>query len=336
MDKIFSRKNIIIGLGVLFGLQIVIYLSLSIFSSKNIKERTSGKPLLKGFKKENVSSIEIKDYQSSFVIEIKDDNYLVKNGNNYIPGDPDKIKYYLDVLKNLSFGVIRDYGKDPDSSKLYGLDRERTQDVIVKMKNKREYVIHLGSQGTREDSSYIRYGKEKVIREVDSDISTVTGNKPILWAQRKVLNDINFEDVDSCGIDSSTSWYNGKYTIKYQESTDKKKNELNNYIIDPPANGEVKDFSLANVIVSFIQLNVDDYKLNGPLTKDNEEAAKVIITLKNNKSYKLTFYKPGPDDNGYYILAVDFNKYLYYVKEDQVKMLIRSTEDFIKKDETKK
>jgi hypothetical protein len=338
MEKIFNKKNIIIGLAVLFGLQIAVFFLLSVFSSRNIKERISNKPLLKGFKKEDVLSIEIKDYQSSFSIEVKNDNYLVKIGENVIPGDPEKIKYYLELLKNLNQGIKRDKGIDPNNDLFYGLDRERSQDVIVKMKNNKLYTIHLGKQGSKLGTSYLRYDKEKIVREVDSEISLETSNSPSLWAERKILSSINFDDVDSCEIDSKMDWFKGKYTVKYKEhdNKDKDSKKSDNFIIDPPLTGKIKDYALSNVIVGFIQLMIDDYKLSGGITKDNEEKAKVVITLKNGKNFKLTFYKASQTDNSDYIIAVDFNQYLYLIKEEQVKMLIRSTNDFVEKEESKK
>ena len=171
-----KRKNIIIFLGSLFIFQILLYIILNFFSSQNIKSRTIEKKLISSIKKENIVSLEISDYKDSFLIEKRNDEWFVKMGDKYIPGDTTKIYSYINILLELTQGVIRDNGMGADSDKTYGFDKESYQKLIFKTNKSKVYTIYIGKTGQQRGTSYIRFNNEKKIREVKSIIATQTSS----------------------------------------------------------------------------------------------------------------------------------------------------------------
>ncbi|MCK4798567.1 MAG: DUF4340 domain-containing protein [Spirochaetes bacterium] len=323
-----DRKNIIIGLAALLGIQIILVLFLNFFSSQNIKSRYFEKELVKKFNKDAVISFEISDYQDTFSIDKKEDNWFIKVKENDLPGDITKIKSYLDILQNLTRGVIVDKGHDISNETHFGFDQKSYQKIHVKTTNKKDFILYLGKTGSKRGTSYIRLNDEKKVREVKSFIASETSNQPIKWAKRNIFDNIAQEDVEKCEINSSMEWFKGGYTIKYKDQEDDKKED---FVLDPPIeNKELKQYVLQNIIKNFLNLTIDDYKLNRDVYQ-KKSMASIKLILKNNKSFMLDLYRADEDDIGDYIIDVDFNDYLYLVNEGDVKRFIKAKIDLVKK-----
>lgn len=327
-----SREKLITGLTSLLILQIIIIFFLNFFSTQSIKSRTIEKRLINGLKKDNVVSIMISDYQDSFSVEKKGQAWFVKVKDIFLPGDTEKIDSYLDILVNLSQGVVRDKGVDEDVVKYYGFDKESSQEVVIKTANNKQYKVIIGNTGSERGSSYIRYKDEEKIREIKSFIASETSNQPIQWSDRRIFaGSFMADDVAQCDFDINSDWFNGKYSIIYKEqapSADGKQGE--NFIIDPPFKpGEKKmDFILQAVLTNIFETKADDYKLDGDI-KNNKVIAKINLSLKTGKSFKMTIYKAGDNDRGDYIADVDFNDYLYMLDENDVKRFVKSRNEML-------
>lgn len=323
-----NRKNIIIILGGLFIFQILLFVVLNFFSSQSIKVRGIEKKLISGIKKENVVSLEISDYKDAFLIEKKDDKWFVKVKENYIPGNADKIYSYINILLELSQGVIRDKGTAPDVDRLYGFDRESYQQVIVKAKNNKSYTIIIGKTGPQRGTSYIRFEKEKKIREVKSIIAAETGNLPINWAKNNIFESEMIDDMARCEIDSNLGWFKGSYSIKKVKTKegDKEKEE---YIIVPSiTDKKVKDYALENVVRNLLNLTVEDYKFNGDVSQ-REKKASIKLVLTDNESFQMDIYPADKEDVAEYIIDAGFNDYLYLVKEAEIKKIIKTKAELV-------
>jgi len=325
MKRSMNKWKIITILGGILIIQIVALILLYSFSFQKRKFRLTQKPLIKNFKAEDVKGLEISDYQDAFSIEKKDDYWFVKIGENYIPGDESKITSYLEIVKNLKHGVIVDKG-NKENYKHFRFDSEQSQKVKIIMNDDSSIVIHIGSAGSKQGTSYIRFNEENKIREIDSFISSETSNKPVLWAKRKIFDGLALEDIERCEIESYLDWFKGNYAIQYKEIGEKKSE---NYVLDPPLNKKIKDYALANIIVNILQLLIDDYKLDGSINTENTEVANIKLMLKTGKNYNMKIFKAGENDPGDYIIKVDFTKFLYIVDENDLKLFIKSTDELI-------
>jgi hypothetical protein len=328
-----KRKKLINILAIVLIAQVIIILALKIFSMQNIKAMTIGKKMIKNFNKEAVLSLEISDFKDSFTVDKKGANWLVNTKGKELPCDVAKINSYLDILRNLPEGVVKDKGDNPKNESLYGLDKERYQKFAIKSDKKKDFVIYIGHAGLSIGTSYIRVNTEKKIREVKSVISNETGNKPVNWAKKRIFDDkLTVEDVDKFIVDSSLGWFRGNYSIEYKEAKDEKGNIIkDNFIIIPPVNQKLSEFELQNVITGLINLTATDYKLTGDVSQ-KEKLANIKLVLKNGKSYNVYIYKTDKDDIGEYIIDVDFNNYLYTVREGDVKRFIKAKTDLVEKD----
>lgn len=321
-----NRKNIIVILSGLLIFQILLFIVLNFFSSQSIKLRGIEKKLLTGVKKENVSSIEISDSKDTFLIEKKDDNWFVKIKENYIPGNATKIYSYINILLELTQGVIRDKGTTPEADKLYGFEEESYQKVTVKAKNDKSYTIIIGNTGSQRGTSYIRFDKEKKVREVNSIIAAETGNLPINWAKTNIFEIEMLDDIARCEIDSNLNWFKGSYSIKKIKGTDDKKTE---YIIEPSlTEKKLKEYALENIITGVLNLTIDDYKLNGDISQ-KEKKATVKLILTDNETFTIDIYPADKDDISEYILDVSINDYLYLVKENEIKKFIKAKTELV-------
>ena len=328
-----KRKNIIIFLGLLFIFQILLYLILNFFSAKNIKSRSIEKKLLSNVKKENIISLEISDYKDSFLIEKRKDQWFVKIGEKYIPGDSTKIYSYINILLELTQGVIRDKGIGSETDKTYGFDKESYQKVILTTDKEKKYTIFIGKTGQQRGTSYIRFDNEKKIREVKSVIATQTSNQPIKWAKTKIFDDSLLKDLETCEIDSNFDWFRGKYVIKKIEAKDDKKEE---YIIEPPiTKKKLKPYAIENIVMSIANLVIDEYKLTGDIS-NKEKIATIKLNLFNNKTFEIYIYPADENDIGDYIIDVDFNDYLYLVDENDIKKIFKPEEELIEAEKEKK
>lgn len=321
-----NRKNIIIILGGLLIFQILLFVVLNFFSSQSMKLRGIEKKLLTGIKKENVASLEISDYKDTFLIEKKDDNWFVKIKENYIPGNATKIYSYINILLELSQGVIRDKGTTPDADKLYGFDEESYQKVLVKDKKDKTYTIIIGKTGPQRGTSYIRFNNEKKIREVKSFIASETGNKPINWAKTNIFEAEMFDDIVRCEIDSNFSWFKGSYSIKKVENKEEKKED---YIIEPPiTDKKLQEYALENIVRNILNLTVEDYKFNGDISQ-KVKTASIKLILTDNEILQMDIYPADKEDIAEYIIDVGFIDYLYLVKEAEIKKFIKTKDELV-------
>lgn len=329
MMKLLKDKNkLILLLGCVLVFQIILILFFNIFSDQNRKARSFEKKLLKSFRKSDVVSIEVSDYQDFFLVEKKDKSWLIKVGDNYMPGNKAKIDSFLKTLSDIPKGIIRDKGIEEASEKHFGFDEKSYQKILVTMKNKKTHTLFLGNIGSRRGTSYIRYNEEKKIREINSFISSETSNQPVQWAETKIFDNIVIEDVESFEIDSKLNWFTGQYTIKYTNTDEKNKEVFSISPIDE--NKKPKSFALENMIKNLLDLNIDDYKFNDTNT-NRPIAGSLKLGLKNEKFFLINIYNADKDDIGDYIIDVDFNNYLYLVDENDVKRFVKAKNELLEK-----
>ncbi len=328
-----KRKNIIIILSSLFVFQILLIVILNVFSSQKIKSRAIEKNFLNNVKKENITSIEISDYKDSFLIEKKKDKWYVKTGEKYIPSDSVKLYSYLNILEELSQGIIRDNGTSPEAEKTYGFDKESYQKVTLQTDKNKSFTVYIGKTGPQRGTSYLRYNKEKKIREVKSIIATETGNQPIKWAQTRIFDQTLLEDLERCEIESNFDWFRGHYSIRKEKTENEKGEKKEQYVIEPPVTSQkLKPFAVENIVTGIVNLTIDDYKFDGDISQ-KEKLAEIKLILFNNKTFQIDIYPADKDDIAEYLIDVDFNDYLYLVGESDIKKFIKSKDELIEKNE---
>jgi len=71
--------------------------------------------------------------------------------------------------------------------------------------------------------------------------------------------------------------------------------------------------------------------LNGSVS-GRTKVASIKITLKNGKTSTLDFYNADTDDVGNFIIDADFDDYLYLIHEDDLKKIIKTNEELMKKE----
>ena len=98
-----------------------------------------------------------------------------------------------------------------------------------------------------------------------------------------------------------------------------------------PANREYVGNSSFNILSNIVDLRMDDYKFEGDVS-NSVKAASVKLTLKNDKSFLLDVYKAEEDEISEFIADVDFNNYLYYINENDVKRFIKTQEELVEKE----
>lgn len=326
-----NRKKIIIILSIVLGFQLIIFLYFNLLSPESISKRNYKSPLVNGLKKDAVISIIISDSKESFTVEKKDGAWLVKTKEKYIPADTYIVNDYLDILAGLKKGVIVDKGDNQDNYKKYGFYEEAYLKVEVKTNNKKDFSVLIGKPGQARKTSYIRFKDEKKVREIQSEISTKTGNQPISWAKRTIFNsDIALSSVEKLEVSSNNlKWYKGEYSIQFVKDTNDKESK-GKFEIFPAPKGKLKEYILENVVESCLGIYVYDYKIEGDV-KDKEKLANVKMTLTDKSSYRLTVYKADKNDVGEYIITTDFNNYMYLVNETALNTFIKSPSDLVEK-----
>ena len=321
-----KRKNIITFLGILLIFQILLYIILNIFSSQNIKSRTIGKKFLDKVKKENIVSLTISDDKDSFLIEKRNDEWLVKMGEKFVPGDSEKIYSYINLLLELTQGVIRDKGVSSETDNTYGFDKDSYQKVDIKTIKKKSFTVYIGKTGQQRGTSYVRYNNEKKVREVKSAIATQTGNQPIKWAKIKIFDIKILEDIENCELEGNFEWFKGNYIIKKIEAKEDEKEE---YVIEPPiSNKKIRPYTLENIVTSIVHFEIDDYIFNKNIS-DKEKIATIKLNLLNNKTFEVYIYPADENDTGDYIIDVDFNDFLYLADETDIKRIFKPEEELI-------
>ncbi len=331
-----SRLNSIKILAVILIIFILITLYFQFFSPQKLMMRSYSKKLINNLKKENVTSIIVTDKAESFILEKKEDIWFVKVKDKYFPSKNEKIKNYLEELEKLTQGIIVDKGEKEGNEAKYGFDNERALKVEVKTSNKSDFYLIIGSGGTSSGTSYIKLRDEKKIREVKSSIAAETSNSISGWANKRVFSEeIKREDVEKIEIESyNFKWYKGKYTItsvqNKEENKDKDAVQNIKYDITPAPNGEVKDYQKQNIVETIVFLNAYDFKVAGELG-NREKLGQVKLYLKNNSTFTMSFYNKDPGDIADYIIAVDFNNYLYLALEDTLKNFIKSPDELVAK-----
>jgi hypothetical protein len=321
-----KRKNIIIFLSILLVSQIFLYIILNFFSSQNIKSRTIGKKFLDRVKKENIISLVISDDKDSFLIEKRNDEWFVKMKEKFVLGDSEKIYSYINLLLELTQGVVRDKSVNSETDKTYGFDKDSYQKVDIKTNKNKSFTIYIGKTGQQRGTSYVRYDNEKKVREVKSAIATQTGNQPIKWAKTKIFDTAILQDIENCELEGDFEWFRGNYKITKIEAKEDKKEE---YIIEPPiSNKKLIPYVLENIVTSVVHFEIDDYIFDRDIS-DKEKIATVKLNLLNNKSFEIYIYPADENDAGDYIIDVDFNDYLYLADETDIKRIFKPEEDLI-------
>ncbi|MBN2547414.1 MAG: DUF4340 domain-containing protein [Spirochaetes bacterium] len=321
--KFKDRKFIIYYLCVLLVFQTSVFILLKVFSFQSTKTRSIGQNLIKGFNKDKVISLIFSDSKNTFSLEKEGGLWFVNINDKIIPGDNGKIDFYLEILKELSSGIIRDSSEGSETFKKYGLSEENMRKLKIVSDKKKDFILYIGNTGKKKGTSYIRLENEKMIREVNSLISAETNIIPVQWLERRVFPEtINTEDVQTCEIRSNFDWFNESYTIKYNPQKDG-----GIFILDPDPGKKFKPDILQNLLKNIFELKIDDYKLDVDIT-DRERSASITINLKNGKSNRLYFFKSGPDD-GRYIIDTDFNDYLYIVDNIKIKKILLPVKELI-------
>ncbi len=322
-----DRNKVIIGLGALAILQICILIFGSLFSSQNIKNTQIKKPLIKNLKKESITFLSIKDSKDIFYIEKDGENWFIKKEDgNKMPGDKFRIESYLDTLINIPKGVVVSNTEDEAVAKEFGFFLPSTQILTINTKENREYKIEFGSAGGAKNStSYIMFGKEKSIREINSPIAKLTSIIELEWAKKDIFNDLNPIDVGSVEITSNFPWYKGTYKIVHKDTTSDIKGE---YILEVNGNSlPAKSENLGLLIENIIGIKIADYKF-GDLP-DNFKLGSIKFILKNGTSLILDFYNNNAkDDVGNFIVTTNFNNYKYLLHEDAVQNIFKDYKDF--------
>jgi len=329
-----DRTKIIIGLVILAIFQICILIFTDIFSAQNIKSNRIQKLLIKNLKKENIIFFSIKDYQDIFSVEKGSEGWIVKKEDgNKMPGNLSKIDSYLDIIINIPRGIVVNSGEDENIEKEFGFDSSRQQELTINTSDKKEYKIQIGSTGSKSNSSYIKFGKEKAIREVNSNISARTSNDAIDWSNKNIFNNLNILDVASCEIDSKFNWYKGSYKIIHRDSTSDIKGE---YIIELNDNLKLneddnekrldKSNKLLSLVETIIGITAAEYKF-GEITNKNKMGT-IKFILKNGTFLTLDFFNADKDDIGNFIITTNFNDYKYLIHEDIANNIFKNYKDF--------
>ncbi|MBN2545035.1 MAG: hypothetical protein JXB50_04500 [Spirochaetes bacterium] len=327
----FTREKIIKILIASLIIQIILIILLQFFSYQNIKARTIGKKLIKDFNVNAVVSLEFSTADETFTINKKEGFWLVKMSGKDIPAELIKIDSFLDIIRNLPEGVLRDKGSDPANDVLFGLDKEHYKKITIKSLKKKDIVLYIGDPGVLRGTSYIRINNERKIREIRSVISNETEDKPVYWVRKRIFEDslISAIDVDKYIIESSLPWIKESYSIEFKEEKDEAGNIINdNFILNPPLKEKMIDNQLLFIINGLINLTAFDYKLDNDLN-NLVKLAKVRLILKNGTIYNLTVFSGDKAEPEAYIVSVDFNNYLYYVKESDLKKFAVTRNDMI-------
>jgi len=331
-----NRRQLIIGLAILFGVQLIILLLVNIFSFQSVKLRKIQAKLLTGFKKEGVISLEIKDYMDSFSIDRIENSWFVKKEGKYIPANISKVNLYLNMLDTMNKGIVVFNGSDESSDRMYGFDEKNIQTLIIKLKNKKEIVLDIGNTGSKRGTSYVRYNKEKRVREVNSSISIETGNEPISWARRNIFINITEDDVNTVEINSKMEWFKGEYKLIFIDPKSKDAQNIkgkDKFRIEPlEEDWKFDDYTFQNMVKNLLDIRVSDYKVNFSVS-GMESLSTIKVILKNGKSLKLDIYKATENDVAEYIIDTDFDDYLYLVHTDDIKKFIKDPKEILKKEE---
>jgi hypothetical protein len=324
----FTRQQKIIGLAGLLVVQVIIILFLNIFSSTRINTRSLSKPLVSGFSGDAVLAMEVTDYLDTFSIERREGTWFVNIDGTLIPGNVEKITSYLELLEELPRGQVVLSNADSTSDGDFGFDQKNSQVLKVTTSNRKDFTVKVGNPGSRRGTSYIIFNDDRKIREVESFIATETSNEPVQWAKRSIFDQLTVEDIEKYSITSSLDWFKGAYSVIYKEQEEADKED---FILDPPMAGEaaLKDFVLRNMVQALINVQIDEYKLNGNVD-GRKPIATLELLLKNTKTYMIDIYESDPDDISDYILSVGFNNYLYLIDEDGLKRFIKSRDELKK------
>ncbi len=318
-----TRKNIICMLSCLLAVQIIILCFLYVFNFQSNKTRSIDKLLIGGITENNITNLEITDYQDTFSVKKEAVGWsVVTKDGNIMPADAAKIKNYLADLAKINQGLLVANGGSEVDSK-YGFDEKNKQDLTVTVNNKK-YTITIGNNGSKRGTSYIKFNGTNKIREINSSISSETSNDPINWARRTIVNSIMDNDVQNYKMESSLSWYQGGYsfTAKDPKVKDNTNDAPDTYVLDTPSEKKLSDYVMQHLVKDFLTMRCSEYKFNATVA-GREKLAGITVTLKNNTVRRFDFYKADEDDIGDYIVDNDADNYLYLIHEDDLKKVIR-------------
>lgn len=332
MSKI-TRESLIKILIITFFIQVFIAVLLKFYSFQEIKLRKITKSLLGEFDVTQVASIKIDTVNNSITIEKDKNRWFVNTDNKKIPAELVKVDAFLDIVRNLPEGVVRDRGEDKANETLFGLDKEHYKKVTITTLKKKQYTLFVGSPGVLRGTSYIRVNNEKVIREVKSVISHETVDKREYWIRKRVFDDklTSALDVERVNVKSRLEWFTGSYSIVYKEKRDQFGNLINdNFELEPPLQYKPKDYELVIMINSLLNITVVDYK-DSETINENDIVAEIEIVLRDGKNYKMRLYRAKRGEIADFVAKVDFNNYLYYISSSEVKKFIVRPADLLKR-----
>lgn len=317
-----KRETWIKILIVTFIIQIFISLILKFYSFQEVKLRKISKSLLGDFDSTLIEKIYIEKDNNLLTIEKINSKWFIEREGVKIPAESVKVEAFLDIIRNLPQGIIRDKGEDERNYELFGLDNKNVKKVTLKSK-KREYQLYVGDPGVLRGTSYIKINKEKIVREVKSVISHETFTDISYWMRKRIFDDslISALDVESFIFESKVN-YLKSFSIIYEEKKDVYGNLIkDNFKLVPALVKDIKDYELVIKINKLLNLTVIDYKITS-LNNENEKIAEMELTLRNGKKYKCNLYTAEKESNADYVMDVDFNDYLYYIKKSDVEKFI--------------
>lgn len=332
--KKLSRLNLIIILAAVFVLQVLIIILLNVFSSQNIKNRKITQYLLKDYKSEEVNSIKVEDANDSFTVEKTNDFvWQVLYKEHKLPADEVHVKEYLDLLKDMTKGVVVSSGTNGEDLEAYGFGSSSKLIVTVKMQNGKEHTISVGNPGSGRGTSNIRYNNDKKIREIKSYISTQTSNQYISWAKKIIFStDIQGKDIKTCEFipGNDPELLNSAYTIR-KLSSGEGEEEKTVFETIPAPDGEL-DYTILNTLIyNIIRLSIDEYKLEGSVA-GQDKAASVKLTLMSGKEYTIDFYQAEENDPGDYSIKVSGEKFIYLLSKESARGLVMHLDSLVVQD----
>ncbi|MCG8571556.1 MAG: DUF4340 domain-containing protein, partial [Spirochaetes bacterium] len=322
----FTRNKTIVILSGLLCVQIIVILLLNLFSTQSIKQRNVEKKLLNKYKSENVISLDFKNNDTRFQIEKNGDQWFVKVDQNNLPANTEKVTNYLKMLAELSQGFIVYTGNDQEKNTNFGFNLENLMALEIKTE-KSKYSLQIGNPGPQRMTSYIKYKNENKIREVKSNIASLTSNEYINWAEKQIFHDdIKTNDVISCELKPQFEWNNQLMTILQADTTSDNKT----FYLKDVSEAITEVFAVKNVITNLLNLQIDQYKLDDINLNTKPVAGEIKMVLANGKDFRLWFYPTDDTDVGDFILKTDFSNFLYVLNEGKLKNIFKKKEDLIK------
>ncbi len=330
--KIESKK-LIIFLAIFVGLQVILFVTLNIFSSSNIKLYSMNRPLLKNVTSKNIISLEIVDAEKSFKLEKNADSWIVNYRDSKVPANISKVEGYLKIIESLKKGMVIESNLTPESKKRYGFDDLVGQKVVVFTMDKKTIEIRIGNVGPTKGTSYIIINngftnKSDVnsVREVKSLIAVETPNDVLKWTDQSIIKGIDLDSVKTISYSLKSSKYNVDYSISSKDDPAQPGKKI--YEIVPSIEKELKEFALENQIKSIISFKADNFKYDGKVD-GLKNLGFIKIVLNNGDTRNINVYNS--DDQSYdFVFKPDYNSYVYFVTQASIERVVKNPSEFIK------